>query len=158
MPTFSGGNAAFTPATTQDCWTLDAATTAGTIGNVRTFAWGGSGTTSSGYRTRWTRPTTRGTGGGTVITLGYNNPNYTTAALFLYSAYTTSQSVLAADPSGNLHRQDWNVQGGQGYIALPLANPWMVSSGILQSTIACRNTLGTDANLSSYHVMWDEGP
>jgi hypothetical protein len=39
---------------------------------------------------------------------------------------------------------------------LPLANPWWVSSGVLQSTIACRNTLGTDASASSYHVVWEE--
>ena len=116
MPTFSGGNAAFTPSTTNDNWTLDFSATAGTFGKIIEFGWGGS----------------------------------------LYSSYATTQSTLAADPAGNLHRQDWNGQGGLGFVALPLANPWWISSGVLQSTIACRNTHGTDANASSYHVVWEE--
>ena len=156
MPTFSGGNAAFTPSTTNDNWTLDFSATAGTFGKIIEFGWGGSLTTSTGYRTRWTRPTTKGTGAGTAITLGYNQPNYAAAGGSLFSTYATTQSTLAADPAGNLHRQDWNGQGGLGFVALPLSNPWWVSSGILQSTIACRNTLGTDANASSYHVVWEE--
>ena len=136
---------------------LSFAATAGTLGKVVEFSWGGSLTTSSGYRTRWTRPTTGGTqAAGTTITLGYNQPNYTTAGGALYSTYTTSQPVLAADPSGNLHRQDWNGQGGLGFIALPLNNPWWLSSSILTSSLSCRNTLGTDASASSYHVAWEE--
>jgi hypothetical protein len=156
MPTFSGGNAAFTPSATNDNWTLSYAATSGSFGKIVEFGWGGSLTTSTGYRTRWTRPTTGGTGGGTAITIAANQPNYATPQASLYSTYTTSQPVLAADPSGNLHRQDWNGQGGLGFIALPLANPWWMSNGILQSAISCRNTVGTDANASSYHCCWEE--
>lgn len=155
MPTFSGGNAAFTPSTTNDCWTIDSVGT-GVFGKVISFSWGGSLTTSTGYRTRWTRPTAAGTGGKTAITLAFNQPNYTAAAFTLTSTYATTQPTLAADPAGNLHRQDWNGQGGLGYIALPLNNPWWISTGVLQAALSCRNTLGTDASASSYHVSWEE--
>jgi YD repeat-containing protein len=156
MPTFSGGNAAFTPSTTNDNWTLDFAATAHSFGKVVAFGWGGSLTTSTGYRTRWTRPTAAGTGTRTALTLAYNQPFYTAAGATLVSTYATTQPTLAADPSGNLHRQDWNAQGGLGYIALPLANPWWGQADTLVGAISCRNTLGTDANGSSYHVSWEE--
>lgn len=156
MPTFSGGNAAFTPSTSNDNWTLDSVGT-GIFGKIVEFGWGGSLTTSTGYRTRWTRPTTSGVGSKTAITIAYNQPNYGTAAFTLTSTYATSQPTLAADPAGNLHRQDWNGQGGLGFIALPLANPiWLSTGGSLGSEFSCRNTLGTDANASSYHVVWEE--
>jgi hypothetical protein len=156
MPSFNGGNAAFTPSTTNDSWTLDFGVTAGTFGKVVMISWGGSLTTSTGYRTRWTRPTAAGTGTRTAITLGYSQPNYVAAGATLVSTYATTQPTLAADPAGNLHRQDWNGQGGVGVIALPLANPWWMSNGVLTGAISCRNTLGTDSSGSSYHVTWEE--
>ena len=155
MPTFSGGNGQFTPSTSNDNWTLDAVGT-GVFGKVVMFGWGGSGTTSSGYRTRWTRATSAGTGSKTALTIAYQQPNYTTAAFTLTATFGSTQPTLATDPSGNLWAEDWNVQGGTGVIVLPLANPWWVATGVLQSELNCRNTKGTDASLSSYNVTWEE--
>lgn len=155
MPTFTAGNGAFTPSTTNDCWTLDAVGT-GVFGKVVAIGWGGSATTSTGYRTRWTRPTTAGVGGKTALTLAFHQPNYTAAAFTATSTYATTQPVLAADPAGNLYATDWNAQGGIGMIVMPLANPWWVSTGVLQGALSCRNTKGTDASLSSYEVTWEE--
>lgn len=155
MPTFSGGNGAFTPSTSNDNWTLLAGT-AGQIGKVVSFNWGGRMTTSTGYRTRWVRPTTAGSGAATALTLGYAQPNYTTADLVLASTFATTQPVLPVDPAGNLYAQDWNAQGGVGAIVLPLANPWWIIDGLLQSQLSCRNVAGTDANGSTYGVTWEE--
>lgn len=155
MPTFTAGNGAFTPATTNDNWTLDAVGT-GVFGKVVAIGWGGRLTTSTGYRTRWVRPTTAGVGGKTALTIGFHQPNYTTAAFTATSTYATTQPVLPADPAGNLWAQDWNAQGGVGMIVLPLANPWFVSTGVLQGALSCRNIAGTDANGSSYEVTWEE--
>jgi len=155
MPTFEGGNGAFTPSTTNDCWTLDFGVTAGTFGKITMIGWGGRLTTSTGYRTRWTRPTAAGTGTRTNITLQYAQPNYIAAGGVLTSTYGTAQPTLPADPS-NLWSQDWNAQGGVGAIALPLNNPWWAVNGVLQGSISCRNVAGTDANGSEYSVQWEE--
>jgi YD repeat-containing protein len=155
MPTFSGGNGAFTPATTNDNWTLEAVGT-GVFLKVVEIGWGGRLTTSTGYRTRWTRPTAAGTGARTAITIAVGQPNYVTAAGLLTSTYASTQPTLAADPAGNLWAQDWNAQGGVGVIAFPLANPWWVSTGVLQASLSCRNIAGVDASGSSYHVTWEE--
>lgn len=155
MPTFSGGNGAFTPSTTNDNWTIDAVGT-GVFGKVVELTWGGSGTSSIGYRTRWTRPTAAGVGAKTALTLGFRQPNYATAAFTLTSTYATTQPTLAADPAGNVFSMDWNVQGGGGVYIPPLNNPIWVSTGVLQGALSCRNTKGTDASLSSYQVTWEE--
>ena len=59
MSAFSGNQGAFTPSTSQDNWTLEA-DTAGDVGVVQSFGWGGRMTSSTGYRTRWVRPSTAG--------------------------------------------------------------------------------------------------
>ena len=153
MPSFSGGNGAFTPSTSQDNWTLDSQT-AGVFGKVVMVGWGGRLTTSTGYRTRWTRPTTAGASTFTALTIGYNQPNYTSAGARLGTFVTAP--VLASDPAGNLWQQDWNAQGGTGVVVAPLANPWWFVNGILQGQISCRNVAGTDASGSSYPVEWEE--
>ena len=157
MPTFNAGQggAAFTPSLTNDNWTLSAVGT-GVFGKVVAIGWGGRLTTSTGYRTRWTRPTTAGTGGKTALTIGYSQPNYTTAAFTATATFATDQPVLAADPAGNLWAQDWNAQGGVGMVVMPLANPWWVSTGVLQGELSCRNIAGVDAAGSSYQVTWEE--
>ncbi len=155
MPTFSANQGAFTPSTTNDNWTLDAVGT-GVFGKIIVIGWGGRLTTSTGYRTRWTRPTAAGTGAKTALTLAYHQPNYTTAAFTATSTYATTQPTLAADPSGNLWAQDWNAQGGVGAVVLPLANPWWVATGVLQGAFSCRNVAGVDANGSEYMVTWEE--
>ncbi len=154
MPTFSSGNGAFTPSTSQDNWTLDYLATAGSFGKVVQFGWGGRLTTSTGYRTRWTRPTTAGTSSFTLQTLAYHNPNYTSVQGRV-GIYATAPT-LATDPAGNLFQQDWNAQGGVGLIVLPLANPWQIANGSGSSQISCRNVAGTDASGSSYEVTVEE--
>lgn len=160
MPTFSANQGAFTPPVTSDNWTLDATTTAGPFGRVTEFSWGGRLTTSSGYRTRWTRPSTLGTGTITAITLAGNNPNYATNGVKIatFTGYATTQPTLVTDPGANLHAQDWNAQGGVGYIVLPLAQPWWVvgNGGVSSQQLSCRNVAGNDANGSTYGVVWQE--
>jgi len=155
MPTFNATRANFTPSTTNDNWTLDAVGT-GVFGKIVMFGWGGQGTTSSGYMTRWVRPTAAGTGAKTAITIGFNQPNYTTAAFTATSTYASTQPTLPATGVGDLFAQSWNVQGGVGEIVLPLNNPWWVSTGVLQGAFSCRNITGVDASLSSYQVTWEE--
>jgi hypothetical protein len=152
---YSGGNGAFTPSTAVDNYTLDT-TTAGVIANIRSIGWGGSGTATTGYRTRWTRPTAVGTGAQTTIAVGLASPNDAVNGAKLVASYATTPGTLAADPAGNLHAQDWNVYGGIGYVVFPLADPWLAINGVLQGAIACRNTKGTDASLSSYQIQWEE--
>lgn len=152
---YSGGNGAFTPSTTADNWTLDLSAQAYYQARVVAIACGGSNTSSAGYRTRWTRPTGAGSGSVTGLTLGYGDPNYTSAHGALNSAYATPPT-LAADPAGNLFAVDWNNQGGQIVLTLPLADQWLVIGGVLTGQLSCRNTKGTDASLSSYQVIWEE--
>lgn len=153
MPTFTSGNGAFSPLTTQDNYTLDSQS-AGVFAKVIAIGWGGDLTTSTGYRTRWTRPTTIGSTTTTVLTLAAHQPNYNTAGARV--ATFSTAPVLAADPSSNLWAQNWNAQGGLGIVVLPLANPWWIVNGILTGQISCRNVVGTDASGSSYEVTWEE--
>ncbi len=158
MPSFSGNQGGFTPSLTNDNWTLDGGATLGVFGRVTEFSWGGRLTTSSAYRTRWTRASTLGTGAGTAIANQPNNPNFTANAVSFFSTYATTQPTLPADPN-NLHGQDWNAQGGVGYIVLPLAQPWWVfgsGAGVNKQELNCRNIQGVDANGSSYGVVWQE--
>lgn len=153
MPTFSSGNGAFTPSTTNDNWTIDSVGT-GVFGKVIGIGWGGRLIASTGYRTRWTRPTTAGITKGAQLAIQAHQPNYNTPAFTVTATYTT-QPVLPADPS-NLWAQDWNAQGGTGAIYFPLNNPWFVATGVLQGALSCRNVAGVDASGSSYEVTWEE--
>jgi hypothetical protein len=156
MPSFNAGNAAFTPPITNDNWTLDAQSTTGVFARVTQVSWGGSGTSSIGYRTRWTRPSTDGSSTFTAITFAGNNPNYVTPAL-QFGTFATAPTVVA-DPGTNLFSMDWNVQGGGGILILPLAQPWWLLGGGTSNKqqLSCRNTKGGDASLSSYSVTWEE--
>lgn len=160
MPSFSGGNGAFTPSITTPGpgnWTLDAGA-ATAFARITEFSWGGRLSTSTGYRTRWTRATTNATGTQTALTVAGNNPNFTTPGAALVASYGTTNPTLAADPAGNLHAQDWNAQGGVGYIVLPLAQPWWVigTGGASKQQIQCINVAGVDPSGSSYNVVWQE--
>lgn len=152
MPSFSAHNGAFTPATTQDNWNLEM-DTAGDFGKVVAIGWGGRLTTSTGYRTRWVRPTTAGSGVFTALSNEAHTPGYATP-LGRVGTFATA-STLPTDPD-NLWAQDWNAHGGVGYIIMPLASPWWVANGVLTGQLACRNVAGTDANGSSYGLTWDE--
>lgn len=160
MPTFNAMRDNFTPSTFATTaaapnWCLDAVGT-GVFGKVVMINWGGSLTASTAYATRWVRPTSAGTGTKTAIVIGYNQPNYATAAFTATSSFGTAQPVVPAQSVGDLYTQNWNAQGGVGVIVLPLANPWWVSTGVLQGALTCMNYIGVDANGSSYGVMWEE--
>lgn len=159
MPTFSAMRTSFTPAaftiSSTPNWCLDAVGT-GVFGKVVMINWGGALTSSTGYSTRWVRPTTAGTGAKTAITLGYGQPNYTTAAFTATSSYATSQPIVPARDVGDLWSQSWNGQGGVGVIAMPLANPWWIATGVLVGALECQNYAGTDAASSNYGVEWEE--
>lgn len=155
MGTFSGNQGGtFTPvahATNANNITLDA-DTAGDVGKVIQIGWGGRGTTSTGYRTRWGRATTLGTTP-TAITVGKSNPQQ--AQLCTVNTYGTAPA-LAADPAA-LFAIDWNLVGGGGVIVLPLSGGWYVVNGAQPyQQIACGNIAGADANLSSYNITWEE--
>lgn len=153
MPSFSANQGAFTPSTSQDNWTLDA-DTAGDVAKIVSVGWGGRMTTSTGYRTRWTRPSTAG--GSTFSAVGGiepHTPSYATS-LCRFGTFATAP-LLPTDPD-NLWSQDWNAHGGLGYIVLPLANPWFVMNGLLRAQLSCRNVAGTDANGTSYGLTWEE--
>lgn len=156
MPSFAGGNGAFTPSVTVGNWHLDASATTGILARVTQISWGGSNASSNGYRTRWTRPSANGVTA-TAITLAYNNPNYTTAGAALNSSYSTNPT-WTADPGNNLYATDWNNQGGSGILVLPLAQPWWIlgNGGNNKQQLSCVNTKGVDAGLSSYNVAWEE--
>ena len=160
MPTWTGGNGAFTPSTTIDNYVVDFAPTAGTTGKVVAFGWGGRLTTSTGYRTRWVRPTTAGSSSFTALTQAFGSPNFVTVGgrigFYTTAGNSSASPLLPADPGGNLWAQDWNAQGGVGMVVLPLANPWQVISGVLQGQISCRNIAGTDASGSSYEATVEE--
>lgn len=153
MPTMTSGNGAFTPATNADNWVADSQSS-GVFFKVIAIGWGGRLTTSTGYRTRWTRPTTGASSTFTALTSAYHQPNYASFGSRIGTFATAA--TLAADPGGNLWAQDWNAQGGVGMVVMPLANPWFCVNGILQGQIACRNIAGTDANGSSYEVTVEE--
>lgn len=155
MPTFTSGNGAFTPNTSNDNWNLDVNTaTAGTFGKVVAIGWGGQLTTSTGYRTRWTRPQTAASSTFTALSLQAHQPNYQNAGARVGT--WAVQAALFTDPNSNLWAQSWNGQGGVGMIVFPLANPWWFVTGAMQGQISCRNVSGTDASGSSYEVTWEE--
>jgi hypothetical protein len=154
MATFSGGNGAFTPSTSADNWVLDA-DTAGDVGQVVSIGWGGRLTTSTGYRTRWARPSTNA--GSTFTTLNPQSGNPGASPLCRIGTFATA-ATLGTDPGNNLFAQDWNAHGGLGFVVLPLASPWIVANSATagHQQIACRNVAGTDANGSNYTVSWSE--
>ncbi len=152
MPSYSGGVSDTTPATNADNYTLSAIT-AGDVGRVLSIGWGGELTTSTGYKTRWVRPTTAGVTP-VGITVEDHNPGHSAPLLELNASYTTAPVVPAA--TINLFIQSWNAHGGLGYVALPLANPWILINGVQTGELSCRNVDGVDANGSSYQITWEE--
>lgn len=155
MATFTGNQGGtFTPAihaTNANNITLHA-DALGDVGSVSMIGWGGRGTTSTGYRTRWGRATTNGV---TAAALTASSSNSNVVATCSVNTYTTPP-ILAADPTA-LFAIDWNIVGGGGVIVLPIKGGWMVVGNVAPySQIACGNIAGADANLSSYMTAWDE--
>jgi hypothetical protein len=154
MSAFRAYQGAHTPATNQDNYTFEA-DTAGDVAQVTEISWGGRLTTSTGYRTRWVRPSTAGSSTFTAVgAIQGAGPNIGATALCRFGTFATAPT-LPADPTA-LHAQDWNAHGGIGYIVLPLGSPWFVINGVSQAQISCRNVAGTDANGSSYGLGWSE--
>ena len=156
MPSYTGNTgASLTLNTASDIWVLDA-NAATELGKVISIGWGGNLTTSTGYRTRWARPTTVAQSTFTTLTPETTSPNAGYATNTLQFGTFVTNAVLATEPK-NLHAQNWNGHGGLGYVVLPLANPWWVSgAGTAVQQVACRNSAGTDANSSGYNVTWEE--
>jgi len=155
MATFTANQGGtFTPvahATNANNLTLHA-DTAGDVAMVTMIGWGGRGTTSTGYRTRWGRATTNGATP-TALTLNSSNPSV--AALCSVNTYGTAP-ILAADPAA-LFAIDWNLVGGGGVIVLPINGGWfVVGTAAPYAQIACGNIAGADANLSSYMIAFSE--
>jgi len=156
MAQFTANRGSFTPvahATQADNYVLSSLTVGQTAG-VKMISWGGRGTTSTGYRTRWGRVTNTAATP-TALTLTSSNPVAT--AMSSVNFYTT-QATLAADPAG-LFTIDWNVLGGGGVIVLPIGGEWRTAGGALGTAfnqIACGNIAGADASLSSYTVTFEE--
>lgn len=154
MPTFSATRSNHTPSTSVSNWVLDA-DAAGDYGKVISIGWGGNLTTSTGYETQWARATTGGTGALTALTAEDHDPGYSTPLITIGHTYATTNETLPAEPTG-LHIQYWNAHGGLGYLALPLAAPWIILNGVQNDSISCRNINGTDAGGSQYSVSWSE--
>jgi hypothetical protein len=131
--------------------------TAGQIGQVVTFSWGGRGTSLVGYVSRIARVTTAPTGAATNGLIGLaTNPGAVALATYPL-VYATTQPIAVADT--NLFAVKWNVQGGGGTIVLPLRGEWKFTGGALStiySQIAWGNVVGADADLSNYNMTWEE--
>ena len=131
--------------------------TAGAMGKVKIINWGGSSTTSTGYRTRWVRSSTDPTGAATVLTLGKSNPN-PVAVCAVAASFATTNATIPADPSGNLFATNRNSLGGGGILNLPIGGEWFIVSSATAGTgyIQCINTAGVEANLSTYGITFEE--
>jgi len=130
--------------------------TVGSMAKVKMINWGGDGTSLVGYITRWARVTTAPSGAATNGLITSSMPGVTAVCTYPLS-YATTQPVSVADTS--LFKQNWNVQGGGGAIVLPIGGEWFVTGGTtaqVYNQIACGNTTGADANLSSYGMQWEE--
>lgn len=130
--------------------------TAGAMCKVKVINWGGSSTTSTGYRTRWVRSSTDPTGAGTALTLQKSNP-IPVAICAVMSSFATTNPTNPADPT-NLFAVNWNSLGGGGILNLPIGGEWFIVSSATAGTgyVQCINTAGTEANLSTYGVQFEE--
>jgi len=151
-------NATFTPTASTTVLANGgvAMPTAGNIGKVKMFNWGGRGTSLVGYVTCWARVTTAPTGAATNGLISSSSPGITPVATYPL-VYATTQPIRVADTQ--LFEQKWNVQGGGGVVVLPIGGEWFFSGGALStvySQIACGNVVGADADLSNYGMAWEE--
>lgn len=157
MADFACNNANFTPSTTQDNWLLDPGTNT-VFTKVRSINWGGQSTNSLGYRTRWYRPTTIGSGTFTALTAAIQAVHNPGATALMHIGTFATAATPPADP-GALWDVPWNPLGGGGIYALPIGGEWvMMSLGTanIAGQIGCRNSAGTDAGLTGYGVQWAE--
>ena len=156
MSQFSSRNAAFTPTastTTINSWVLTVLTV-GQWAQIKKYGFGGMGTTSTGYQTRWARISNTPA---TPTALLIANAGSTTVTP--QSSVNTYGTVATATANNSLDEQDWNLLGGGMQVVLPIGGEWTVVGGALGTAfnqIGCGNVTGSDANLSSYSVQWAE--
>ena len=157
MAQFSSGRSSFTPvaSTTQiNSWVLTVSTT-GQLAFVKKYGFGGMGTTSTGYQTRWARVSNTPVTATALLIASTGGTGVTPTATC--NTYTGTQATATA--ANSLDEQDWNVLGGGMQIVLPIGGEWYVLGGALGTAfnqIGCGNVTGSDANLSSYSVQWAE--
>ena len=153
MAVFSIDRAAFTPSLTLNNWSLRSPSATPNGFRALAIGWGGRGTASTPYRTRWAITVDVNGVSGTSLTVvkhspGSSSPNTNTD---LRSAADTFPS----EPAG-IFAVDWDVHGGHGELFFPDNGcPIVVASSVTRN-LSCINTAGTDANLSNYWVMWEE--
>lgn len=153
MAVFSIDRAAFTPATNQNNWALRATTAPNAVASVIAIGWGGRGTSSQPYRTRWAFSTAANGISGTSLTVSKHSPG--SSASNCSTDLRSSGDTLPADPA-NLFAQDWDVHGGHGELFFSGNGIYVSPQGASTQSLICMNTIGTDANLSNYWVMWEE--
>jgi len=154
MAQFSGAavGASITASTTNANIIVLTELTAGNIGSVKMFSWGGSDTSLISIVTRWARITnTPATP--TAYTVTSSSPGVTpNGSLNTYATAATSAA------NAGLFQTNWNSQGGGGAITLPLGGEWKVAGGALGTAynqIGVGNTTGTSTNLA-YDITWEE--
>lgn len=151
----SGSPSTFTPTastTTLNTYVLTTLTT-GQLSKVKRISWGGDGTSLIGYITRWSRVTNTPATPAALL-IASTNPGVTPIA-----TCNTYGTVASGTADNNLFKINWNVQGGGGVIVLPIGGEWQTVGGALGTVfnqIGCGNVTGTDANLSSYDISWEE--
>lgn len=129
--------------------------TAGDMGKIKAFNWGGSGTSLVGYITRWARVTNTPVTASARLIQTSGSPSITPKGTC--NTYTGTSAQATADAA--LFKTNWNVQGGGGTIVLPIGGEWALTGGALGSAynqIGCGNNAGADANLSNYGFIWEE--
>ncbi len=151
--TYSATRNGHTPSLTLPNYAIEA-DAVGDYASIIAIGWGGSGTTSDGYITRWVRGTIASVGG-TPIVAQQHSPGAQVAQCQFAHTFATAPT----DPGVTLglHIQNWNGHGGLGYLALPIAAPWFILNGnITDMNVLCQNDDGEGASLSSYSGTWTE--
>jgi len=154
MARYSGVMKEITPILTDDNWALDAATV-GDYAKIIEVHWGGFITTSTAMTTRVARPTT---GGITPVpgVAAVLSPFHTAANKVEFikgPAGWTTEPVLATNEA-DLFAESWNAHGGVvRWLAAP-GEEFVVTNGLLQEGISCRNLNGIAA--STYGTIWEE--
>ena len=145
MSRYSGAVRSITPSTSDDNWTLDAAS--GESGKVQEVSFGGEATTSTAMHTRTARSGSE-SGAGTAGNVAKLHPNAATNLIAFNTTYATTQPTLDA---GDLFTMSWNAHGGViRWLAAPGEEFVLIGAALISN----RNSVGTAT--SSYGVIWEE--
>ena len=149
MALYTGSRLARTPTTTQDEWTLDAAS--GEVGALYFVEANGENTTSLAMRTRWCY-SSGASGALTALTsVEKTDPvQQALANLIAFgSPYATTQPTLA---NGDWYAAGWNASGGLVRYQASVPSDELIIIG--PKTVSCRNVVGTV--VSDYLGKWRE--